>query len=177
LLIGGDGRIMMDCGVFNDQHWSWVAAIVAREEVIMNVARILKDKGRSVTTVTPEDVLRKAVETLASARVGALVVCDIDQNVVGIISERDVVRMLAANGPGVLDQPVSLYMTKEVRTATERDTVEWLMEEMTSHRFRHMPVVEGRKLIGIVSIGDVVKQRIAAAELEAASMREYIATG
>ena len=143
----------------------------------MNVARILKDKGRNVTTVAPDVSLRKAVETLASARVGALVVCDRDMHVAGIISERDVVRMLAANGPSVLDQPVSLYMTKEVRTCSERDTVEFLMEEMTSHRFRHMPVVEGGRLAGIVSIGDVVKQRIAAAELEAASMREYIATG
>jgi CBS domain-containing protein len=143
----------------------------------MNVARILKDKGRNVATVTPETLLRKAVEKLAAERVGALVVCDQDKRVAGIISERDVVRMLAANGADVLDQPVSLYMTKDVRTCTERDTVEWLMGEMTSQRFRHLPVVEGGKLIGIVSIGDVVKQRIAAAELEAASMREYIATG
>jgi len=143
----------------------------------MNVARILKDKGRNVATVTPETLLRKAVEKLASERVGALVVCDQDKRVAGIISERDVVRMLAANGPDVLTQPVSLYMTKDVRTCTERDTVEWLMGEMTAQRFRHLPVVEGGKLIGIVSIGDVVKQRIAVAELEAASMREYIATG
>jgi CBS domain-containing protein len=143
----------------------------------MNVARILKDKGRNVATVTPETLLRNAVEKLAAERVGALVVCDQDKRVAGIISERDVVRMLAANGPDVLNQPVSLYMTKDVRTCTERDTVEWLMGEMTAQRFRHLPVVEGGKLIGIVSIGDVVKQRIAAAELEAASMREYIATG
>ncbi len=143
----------------------------------MNVARMLKDKGRDVTTVTPDTTLRQGVEILASERIGALVVCDKDRQVEGIISERDVVRMLAANGPAVLDQPVSLYMTKDVRTCTERDTVQFLMEEMTTHRFRHMPVVEGRRLIGIVSIGDVVKQRIAAAELEAASMREYIATG
>jgi CBS domain-containing protein len=143
----------------------------------MNVARILKDKGRTVTTVTPEASLREIVETLASARVGALVVCGQDNHVVGIISERDVVKMLAANGASVLDEPVALYMTKEVRTCTERDTVEWLMEEMTSKRFRHLPVVEGGKLIGIVSIGDVVKQRIAVADLEAASMREYITTG
>jgi CBS domain-containing protein len=143
----------------------------------MNVARILKDKGRSVVTASPEDSLRKIVETLAAERIGALVVCDRDRHVKGIISERDVVRMLAANGAAALDQPVSLYMTKEVRTCKEADTVGWLMEEMTSHRFRHMPVCEAGRLIGIVSIGDVVKQRIAVAELEAASMREYIATG
>jgi CBS domain-containing protein len=143
----------------------------------MNVARMLKDKGRGVTTVTPDALLRQAVETLAAERVGALVVCDKDMHVAGIISERDVVRMLAANGPAVLEAPVSACMTREVRTCSEHDSVEFLMEEMTSHRFRHMPVVEGGRLVGIVSIGDVVKQRIAAAELEAASMREYIATG
>jgi CBS domain-containing protein len=143
----------------------------------MNVARILKDKGRNVATISPETTLGKVVETLAGQRVGALVVCDKDLYVAGIISERDVVRMLAAHGAGVLEKPVSQFMTKEVRTCSERDTVEFLMEEMTSHRFRHMPVVDGRKLVGIVSIGDVVKQRIAVAELEAASMREYIATG
>jgi CBS domain-containing protein len=143
----------------------------------MNVARILKDKGRSVITLTPDVTVRQVVETLAGERIGALVVCDADRRVAGIISERDIVRILAANGAAVLDQPVSHYMTKEVRTCTERDTVDWLMEEMTAHRFRHLPVVEGGRLIGIVSIGDVVKQRIAAAELEAASMREYIATG
>ena len=143
----------------------------------MNVARILKDKGRGVTTVSPEASLRKAVETLAGARVGALVVCDKDLRVEGILSERDIVRTLAAKGPSVLDEAVSHHMTKEVRTCTERDTVEFLMKEMTAHRFRHMPVVESGKLAGIVSIGDVVKQRLALAELEAASMREYIATG
>lgn len=146
-------------------------------EDVMNVARILKDKGRSVAVTASNSSVRQVVETLAAERIGALVVCDKDRHVEGIISERDIVRILAANGAAVLDQPISLYMTKEVRTCTERDTVDWLMEEMTSHRFRHMPVLEGGRLIGIVSIGDVVKQRIAVVELEAASMREYIATG
>jgi len=143
----------------------------------MNVARILKDKGRGVSTAASDTAMRRIVETMAAERIGALVVCDNDRLVEGIISERDVVRMLAANGAAFLDQPVSIYMTKDVRTCTERDTCDFLMEEMTAHRFRHMPVVEGGRLIGIVSIGDVVKQRIAMAELEAASMREYIATG
>jgi CBS domain-containing protein len=143
----------------------------------MNVARILKDKGRSVVMLAPETSVRTVVETLAKERIGALILCDGDRQVAGIISERDIVRMLASGGAAVLDQPVANFMTKDVRTCTERDTVDWLMEEMTSHRFRHLPVVEGGRLIGIVSIGDVVKQRIAEAELEAASMREYIATG
>lgn len=143
----------------------------------MNVARILKDKGRSVVTASPDTPVSRVVETLAAERIGALVVCGEDRYVKGIASERDIVRILAANGAAVLDQPVSLYMTKDVMTCAESDTVDWLMEEMTSHRFRHMPVVEGGRLVGIVSIGDVVKQRLAEAELEAASMREYIATG
>jgi CBS domain-containing protein len=149
---------------------------ITREDA-MNVARILKDKGRSVVMLAPEASVRTVVETLAKERIGALILCDGDRRVVGIISERDIVRMLASGGAAVLDQPVASFMTKDVRTCTERDTVDWLMEEMTAHRFRHLPVVEGGRLVGIVSIGDVVKQRIAAAELEAASMREYIATG
>lgn len=143
----------------------------------MNVARILKDKGRKVTVVAPDTTLEQAVQVLSEARVGALVVADADHPVAGILSERDVVRTLAAHGASVLDRPVSDFMTREVRTCTERDTVDFLMNEMTAHRFRHMPVVDGGQLVGIVSIGDVVKQRIASAELEAASMREYIATG
>jgi CBS domain-containing protein len=143
----------------------------------MNVARILKDKGRDVTTILPALKIKDVINVLAERKIGAAVVCDADLRVAGIISERDIVRILAANGPSVLDEPVSKFMTKEVMTCVERDTVHWLMEEMTSRRFRHMPVIEGGRLIGIVSIGDVVKQRIAVAELEAASMREYITTG
>ena len=143
----------------------------------MNVARILKDKGRDVTTISSALKIKEVISVLADKKIGAAVVCDTDQRVAGIISERDIVRILAKNGPAVLDELVSQFMTKEVMTCVERDTVHWLMEEMTSRRFRHMPVVEGGRLVGIVSIGDVVKQRIAVAELEAASMREYITTG
>ena len=143
----------------------------------MNVARILKDKGRSVVTLPPDTSVRVVVQTLAKERIGALVICETDRRVAGIVSERDIVRMLARDGAAILEQPVSQVMTKDVRTCTERDTVDWLMEEMTSHRFRHMPVVADGKLIGVVSIGDVVKQSLAVAALEAASMREYIATG
>lgn len=143
----------------------------------MNVASILKDKGRDVITILPAIKLKDAIGVLAEKKIGAAVVCDTDLHVAGIITERDIVCILAANSPAVLDEPVSNFMTKEVMTCVERDTVNWLMQKMTSHRFRHMPVVEGGRLIGIVSIGDVVKQRIALAELEAESMREYIATG
>jgi CBS domain-containing protein len=143
----------------------------------MNVARILKDKGRDVATIAPDMTIKDTIDLLAKKKIGAAVVCDASKKVTGIVSERDVIRALAADGPHALSQPVSNYMTKEVLSCFERDTVSWLMEIMTSHRFRHMPVVEGGQLVGIVSIGDVVKQRIALADLEAASMREYIATG
>jgi CBS domain-containing protein len=143
----------------------------------MNVARILKDKGRNVVTAPPDTKISEIIRTLAANRIGALVVCDDNKHVVGIVSERDVVRILALHGHAVLNAAVSQHMTREVVTCTERDTVGWLKEEMTMHRFRHVPVVEGGKLIGIVSIGDVVKLCLATVELEAASMREYIATG
>ena len=143
----------------------------------MNVARILKDKGRAIVTAPPHTSISEIVAILTAKKIGALVVCDEDHRVKGIISERDIVRILAADGSAVLDAPVSQYMTKDVITCTEHDTITWLMEEMTTHRFRHMPVVEGGSLTGIVSIGDVVKLRLAECELDAASMREYIATG
>jgi len=143
----------------------------------MNVARILKDKGREVATVTPDTSLMEVVNLLAEKKIGAVVACDAELRVQGIVSERDIVRVLAANGPTVFNNPIEGYMTKDVKTCTANDTVEWLMEAMTTQRFRHMPVVEGGRIIGIVSIGDVVKQRIAIAEMEADSMRQYIATG
>jgi CBS domain-containing protein len=143
----------------------------------MNVAMILTDKGREVATVLPGTSIKDVIALLASKKIGAAVVCDTEKRVRGIVSERDIVRILASHGPAVLSEPVSDHMTKDVVTCADRDTVAWLMEEMTSHRFRHMPVVDAGRLIGIVSIGDVVKQRIALAELEANSMREYIKTG
>ena len=143
----------------------------------MNVARILKDKGRQVETASPSTDLKAIVKLLAKKKIGAVVVCDEDGQVRGIISERDIVRILADSEPATFSDPVENHMTKDVRTCVENDTIEWLMEEMTTQRFRHLPVVDGGRVIGIVSIGDVVKQRIAAAELEASSMRQYIATG
>jgi CBS domain-containing protein len=106
-----------------------------------------------------------------------VVACDAEQRVQGIVSERDIVRVLAENGPAAFQDAIEGCMTADVKTCTLNDTVEWLMEAMTKQRFRHMPVVENGRLIGIVSIGDVVKQRIAIAEMEASSMRQYIATG
>lgn len=143
----------------------------------MNVARILKDKGRQVATALPDTTLMEIVNLLAKRKIGAVVICDEGQRVKGIISERDIVRLLSEKGSDVFNEPVQNHMTREVRTCIEHDTVDWLMEVMTAHRFRHMPVIESERIVGIVSIGDVVKQRIALAEMEAASMRQYIATG
>ena len=143
----------------------------------MNVAAILKSKGREVVTTGPNTPLLDIAELLREHRIGCIVVTGADGKVVGIVSERDIVREIARAGSKVLKEPVAACMTKTVVTCREADTIDRLMAEMTAHRFRHMPVVERGKLCGLVSIGDVVRMRIAEAEMEAAAMREYIATG
>jgi CBS domain-containing protein len=143
----------------------------------MNVASILKLKGRDVFTAAPDKSLLEIAELLATHGIGCIVIVSDGGKVAGIVSERDLVRAIGRAGTKALKDPVSAHMTKSVFTAKESDTIEQLMSEMTSHRFRHMPVVERGQLAGLVSIGDVVKMRIAEAEMEAAAMREYIATG
>jgi len=143
----------------------------------MNVATILKLKGREVFTTTPETTLLDIAELLGMHGIGCIVVTGPDGKVAGIVSERDIVREIARAGSKVLKEPVETCMTKTVVTCREADTIDRLMAEMTAHRFRHMPVVERGRLIGLVSIGDVVRMRIAEAEMEAAAMREYISTG
>ena len=143
----------------------------------MNVAAILKQKGREVFTTTPDTTLLDIATLLGARRIGCIVVTGIDGKVIGIVSERDIVREIARAGAKVLKEPVASCMTKAVVSCREADTIDKLMAEMTTHRFRHMPVVERGRLVGLVSIGDVVKMRIAEAEMEAAAMREYIATG
>jgi CBS domain-containing protein len=143
----------------------------------MNVAAILKLKGREVVTSGPNTPLLAIAETLGTHGIGCVVITGADGKVVGIVSERDIVREIARAGTKILTEPVASCMTKTVVACRESDTIDKLMSEMTAHRFRHMPVVERGKLCGLVSIGDVVKMRIAEAEMEAAAMREYIATG
>jgi CBS domain-containing protein len=143
----------------------------------MNVAAILKSKGREVLTTTPDATLLDIAKLLGTRRIGCIVVTGIDGKVIGIVSERDIVREIARAGSQVLKEPVASCMTKSVVSCREADTIDRLMSEMTTHRFRHMPVVERGRLVGLVSIGDVVKMRIAEAEMEAAAMRDYIATG
>jgi CBS domain-containing protein len=143
----------------------------------MNVATILKLKGREVRTASAEASLLEIAKLLREHRIGCIVITSEDGKVTGIISERDVVREVARAGVKGLSERAETCMTKAVVTCRESDTIDRLMSEMTSHRFRHMPVVERGRLVGLVSIGDVVRMRIAEAEMEAAAMREYIATG
>lgn len=143
----------------------------------MNVAAILKYKGSDVFTTTPDTTLIEVIRMLRERRIGGMVVCDAKGAIAGIVSERDVVRTLAENDPSVLDMPVSGCMTKKVICCHRADTIDHVMSEMTAGRFRHLPVLENEQLAGLISIGDVVKFKIAEAEMEAAAMRDYIATG
>ncbi|MGA9444100.1 MAG: CBS domain-containing protein [Methyloceanibacter sp.] len=143
----------------------------------MNVAAILKLKGRDVLTAPPSTKLLAIARLLGEHKIGCIVIVDGDGSVSGIVSERDIVQELARAGTAAMDAPVEACMTKSVVSCREADTTDQLMGEMTAHRFRHMPVVERGRLVGLVSIGDVVRMRIAEAEMEAAAMREYIATG
>ena len=143
----------------------------------MNVAAILKLKGRDVVTATRDTSLLEIAKLLGTHKIGCIVIAEADGKISGIVSERDIVREIARAGASVLVDPVEASMTKSVVSCRESDTMDRLMGEMTAHRFRHMPVEDRGRLVGLVSIGDVVRMRIAEAEMEAAAMREYIATG
>ena len=140
----------------------------------MSVARILEEKGADVFTLSADASIMDAVRELATHRVGALVVTDGGGAILGILSERDVVRAVAETGPSALHQPVSALMTRQVTTCREDHSVNELMEMMTRGRFRHLPVERDGKLVGIISIGDAVKRRIADIEHEAEEIRSYI---
>jgi CBS domain-containing protein len=143
----------------------------------MLVSQILKNKGDSVFTIGPNETIGSASSLLHSRKVGALVVQDENDRVVGIISERDVVRAVAEKGATALSQPVSRSMSAEVIFATPTEAVDELLARMTDRRIRHLPVCRDRRLIGIVSIGDLVKVKIAEAEHEAETLKNYIAAG
>jgi CBS domain-containing protein len=136
--------------------------------------QILQRKGRDVSTIPPDATVRAATEALAAANLGALVVSPDGSSLVGIVSERDIVRQLAAQGPPLLDQPVASIMQAEVQTCAGSDHVDQLMELMTEHRIRHLPVVEDDALAGIISIGDVVKTRVDELVTEKEQLVDYI---
>jgi len=143
----------------------------------MIVDTILRAKGAQVETARPDWTVLQAVQKLSERRVGALVVSAESRHIDGIISERDVIRQIASGGTAILDKPVKDVMVRDVITCSRDDTVNHLMTVMTDRRIRHLPVVNEGTLIGIVSIGDVVKRRIAETEYEAEALRQYIATG
>ena len=142
----------------------------------MTVKTILSRKGTEVLTIEPTATLAAAVKMLAQRRIGALVVTGPGYRIVGIISERDIVRVLDARGTAVLDAPVAEVMTRKVVTCSLSETIAEIMERMTAGKFRHVPVVEQGRLAGIVSIGDVVKARLEDLEREQDALRDYIRT-
>jgi CBS domain-containing protein len=142
----------------------------------MIVKAILSSKGSTVVTTGPHVTLEEAIAILTRHRIGALVVLGADQRVIGILSERDIVRALSERSSGALAEPLSKVMTREVVTCSESDTVSEIMERMTHGRFRHIPVVNQDRLIGIISIGDVVKERLGEVVRESEALRDYIQT-
>jgi CBS domain-containing protein len=143
----------------------------------MLVSQILKQKGSAVYTCSPLETVAAAAAVLHSRRVGALIVMDEHDHVVGIVSERDVVRVIAQQGHMGLQAPVSSCMTRGVIYADPAETVADLMARMTDRRIRHLPVCQGDQLLGIVSIGDLVKSKIAESEAEAEELKAYISQG
>jgi len=140
----------------------------------MNVAHVLAMKGHSVVTVQPHRTLLEVARTLSEYRIGAAVVSGHDGAILGIISERDIVKAIAAHGNGALEAAVSRYMTEKVVTCDEDAMMSDVMDVMTSGKFRHLPVVHDGRLTGIISIGDVVKHRIDTMASEQDAMRSYI---
>lgn len=143
----------------------------------MNVASILKAKGRAVSTVRPNATLLDVTKKLGPKKIGAVVVVGENGKVVGIISERDIIRAISERGPAALSLMVSEVMTRDVISCQETSEIDELMGMMTKGRFRHLPVIEDGALVGIVSIGDVVSHHIAEVEMEVSAMRNYLATG
>ena len=143
----------------------------------MTVKAILSTKGGEVVTIEPTSKLRAPRQNFwPSGKIGALVVTGPDRRVIGILSERDIVQQLAAEGAAALDLPLTEVMTRKVVTCSLADTISSVMERMTEGKFRHLPVVEQGRLAGIVSIGDVVKRRLQEMEREQSAMRDYIQT-
>jgi CBS domain-containing protein len=142
----------------------------------MTVKTILAGKGRDVHTIEPTATLATAARTMTAKAIGALVVLGPDHRVIGIVSERDIVRALAERGAGVLAEPLAQVMTRKVVSCGLAETVGGVMERMTTGKFRHVPVIEQGELVGLVSIGDVVKHRLKQMEQESAALRDYIQT-
>ena len=141
----------------------------------MLIAQIIRDKGAVVHTLAASATLEEAARELYEKRVGALVVMDAENAIIGVFSERDLVREIARRGAKALQHDVASAMSREVFTARMEETIDDCLSRMTDRRVRHLPVVEDVRLVGIISIGDLVKHRIALAEAESAAMQAYIA--
>jgi CBS domain-containing protein len=141
----------------------------------MTVRAILDTKGHHILNVEPEAALAAAVKILGERKIGAVLVMSRGR-IEGILSERDIVRVLAERGAAVLDEPVSSVMTRKVVSCRQNDTVAAIMEIMTLGKFRHLPVVEGDRVVGLISIGDIVKWRVQEYENEQEALRQYIKT-
>jgi CBS domain-containing protein len=147
----------------------------AQPEATMTVKSILDGKGGDVVSVAPDVSLSDAIQLLAMRRIGAVLVMN-GSTLEGILSERDIVRVLGQRGATVLDEPVREVMTRRVVSCRLADTVAAIMEKMTTGKFRHLPVIEEGRIVGLISIGDVVKRRVSEYEKEQEAMRDYIAT-
>ena len=143
----------------------------------MLVNQLLNAKGRQVFTVSPDDSLSSVAALLHTRKVGAFIATDRIGRVVGIVSERDIIGAIAESGADALTKPVGEIMTRDVIFADQGETIESLLERMTDRRIRHLPVMDGARLVGIVSIGDLVKSKISEVELEAHTLKSYIAAG
>lgn len=141
----------------------------------MTIAAILKHKGQQVAHVAPTATVADVVEQLAARRIGAVVVMDAAQQLLGIVSERDIVSSLAEHGSRTLALTAAQLMTRNLKTATRTTTVAQATEMMTRGRFRHLPVMDGNQMVGIVSIGDIVKARLSQQEQEMDSLKAYVA--
>ena len=141
----------------------------------MTVRAILDTKGHQIESVEPDAKLSAAIKTLAERKIGAVLVISQDR-IEGILSERDIVRVLGERGAAVLDEPVSAVMTRKVVSCRQSDTVSAIMEMMTVGKFRHLPVIEEGRVVGLISIGDIVKRRVEEFEREQEALREYIKT-
>ena len=141
----------------------------------MTVRSILDSKGHQVLSVEPDAKLAAAIKILGEKKIGAVLVMS-ESRIEGILSERDIVRALSERGAGILDEPVNAVMTRKVVSCRQADTVAGIMEMMTLGKFRHLPVVEDGKVVGLISIGDIVKRRVQEYETEQEALRDYIKT-
>jgi CBS domain-containing protein len=152
-----------------------VGGAIAFKEATMTVRAILDTKGHQIMSVPPEEKLAAAIKMLGERKIGAVLVMS-KGRIEGILSERDIVRVLGERGAAVLDEPVSEVMTRKVISCSPNETVAAIMEKMTLGKFRHLPVLEGERVVGLISIGDIVKWRVQEYENEQEALRTYIKT-